>query len=545
MWSLAIEEQFYVLFPILLFLLRRVRKNTLKITLLSILLLSLALSVGGVFYFPMATFFLLPTRSWELLVGAVLALCLPVGKNPLSPLAANLCSFAGIALIGIPIFLYDRSTPFPGLTAVPPCLGCAAIIYSNTLTSTLVGGLLSKKPLVFVGLISYSLYLWHWPIFSGFRILYGIHIEVGTALLLAILLVLVAWLSWRFIETPFRLRRWGARRSAICSQVAFASLILFAISVVFWKTDGVSSRVSESLLADAKYKGLRYRSDSNEEYRSLGRKGTEIDFLLWGDSHAMAIAKSLDESAAKHQLVGRAAVKNSTPPLPGVWLAGHKEMLRRSEDVLGFFRTQKVRHLFLVARWSAYVEGGLEINLLPGEKSSDFLIVGHDQDEQCTMTATKRFAEALDLLAKEMAESNVKVWILRQVPEQNQLRLANAWMRVNLPLCGPLFEFEPPLVSIDQHRHRQANADRVMNAVAAKNKNLVILDGSPVFFGQGTNAIVIHEDHCLYRDNDHLSHSGAKLVVKAVFDNVFETIKSGNGHFVAERPHTNEVDKRR
>ena len=533
MWSLAIEEQFYLLFPILLYSMRRFHKNTLIIVLSSLLLLSLSLSVWRAFYDQHFAFYLLPARSWELLTGSLLALAIREGNLSVSSRAANVLSWIGLASIVAPIFLYTEQTPFPGLAALPPCLGCAAIIYSNTQSKTIVGRLLSKKPMIFIGLISYSLYLWHWPIFACYKTLFGLHIETGTSLLLAAISVLVGWFSWRFIESPFRLRQPGTRQVTVFVQAACCSLLLLAISVTFWKISDLSmpARISsESIQVDITNTGKEFAPPFSE----MGQPGTKIDFLLWGDSHSGSVAKAIDEAATKTGLTGRAAVKSGTAPLPGAWRKCETETLKWNDDVRAFIRTHKIKHVILVARWSVVVDGGDATYTEGGENGSKHYLIDHQSDDQTSINAQRCLSESLDSLAHDLSASGVKLWILKQVPEQSQRRILSSWIRSNLYGCGWLFTFEPPPVSREQHNQRQANANAILDAVAATNNNVSILDGSSAFFMQGETASVIRDNHCLYRDANHLSYSGSKLVVNTVFKEVLSAIRNDKTNFIAE-----------
>ncbi len=159
-WSLAVEEQFYILYPLFLFLVTRYFRKRYAVAIGSVLALSLAYSIGRSDTQAATSFYLPTTRAWELLIGGLLAIqSLPKLRHQLS---ANLLGFFGLGLISYSVFAFSAATPFPGYHALFPCVGAALIIYSGMAVEPLVGRVLSAKPLVFVGLISYSLYLWHW-----------------------------------------------------------------------------------------------------------------------------------------------------------------------------------------------------------------------------------------------------------------------------------------------------------------------------------------------------------------------------------------------
>jgi|TARA_B100000614_G_scaffold99422_1_gene89421 peptidoglycan/LPS O-acetylase OafA/YrhL len=201
-WSLAVEEQFYVFFPLLLAFFHRRSVSKLKFVLLVILTLSFVLSVYFVERAPDAAFYLTPMRAWELMVGCLLA----VGFVPAlrGRKMAEAVSALGLILIGVAIFGFDSSTPFPGFAALLPVLGTAALIHVGEGNDTFVRRVLSARFLVFVGLLSYSFYLFHWPIFVFYKHMTGSDGALSVRLLLVILSFVCAWLSWRFVERPFR-----------------------------------------------------------------------------------------------------------------------------------------------------------------------------------------------------------------------------------------------------------------------------------------------------------------------------------------------------
>jgi len=210
-WSLAVEEQFYFVIPLLLVLCSKLgRRFGVLLALTSLGVVSLFLSQYWLGNDRAAAFYLLPSRAFELLVGAVLAVILQRGNK--QRLFINQClGSVGIIFIGVSIFFYHDKMPFPGAAALLPCLGAAALIYAGAAQSGQVGWvnrLLNMRTLVFVGLISYSLYLWHWPVLVLLRsagwYAWGLP-EMPMAIVLTGIFLL-SWASWRWVELPFRLK---------------------------------------------------------------------------------------------------------------------------------------------------------------------------------------------------------------------------------------------------------------------------------------------------------------------------------------------------
>ena len=225
-WSLGVEEQFYMFWPLLLLLVERYWHSKLRTIILAVAAVSFALSAYGVYAWPEATFYLLFTRMWELAIGGMLAL--KVVPCPSARWAREAAGIFGLALIAVSELTFRASMPFPGVAALAPVAGTALIIAGGEHGPSFVGRCLSFRPLVFVGLISYSLYLWHWPIlvcqamysiFPGGAIGKAVKLEVLT------LTVILSILSWRFVEQPFRHHRWS-NRSTISFAIAFSLLLL-------------------------------------------------------------------------------------------------------------------------------------------------------------------------------------------------------------------------------------------------------------------------------------------------------------------------------
>lgn len=227
-WSLGVEEQFYIVFPLFLVLVRRLFPNRLRQAVVVIALVSFAISAVGAFKDPVSTFYLAHTRAWELLLGTILSLkLLPEISRPL---LRNLAAALGLVLIVAAGYYYRTITPFPGIAALAPCLGAALIIAAGQSGTSLVGRALSLKPMVFIGLISYSLYLWHWGVLSLSRWSIGIH--WWSVPFQAACMFLLAAMSYRFIETPLRRSSWSGKRLFSVGYGLSASAAGYALLLV-------------------------------------------------------------------------------------------------------------------------------------------------------------------------------------------------------------------------------------------------------------------------------------------------------------------------
>lgn len=204
LWSLGIEEQFYLFWPLALWASWKQRIQPLVLA-GALLLVSFAVSVGQSFNDPTGAFFSPLSRFWELLIGGVLAMLVATPRRPLGLLATNLVATAGVGLLGCAFALLDKTRTFPGAWALLPSLGTALIILAGP-NAWFNRQVLSRRLLVWFGLISFPLYLWHWPILAVMRSLEGAEVTKGSRLAAVILSVFLSWLTWVGVERRIRHR---------------------------------------------------------------------------------------------------------------------------------------------------------------------------------------------------------------------------------------------------------------------------------------------------------------------------------------------------
>jgi peptidoglycan/LPS O-acetylase OafA/YrhL len=363
-WSLAVEEQFYLLVPLLVALGLRRRPRAFVAGTVALLLASLVSAEWAARSAPSAAFYLTPFRLWELALGVLLAL--PVVPRAGSRLTCECCGWLGLTLIAWSVFTYSWRTSFPGLHAAAPCAGTALVIWSGSGGDTGARRLLSLRPVVFVGLISYSLYLWHWPILSFARYWKIRELSAAETVALLAISVAVAALSWRFVEQPFR-RRGGLlmRRpmfaTAGATMAALAAYGLVAVASAGWP--GRLDAESRRLAAAATDRNGRQQACSflgaadvaNGRACLLGDHGGRRSFVVWGDSHADALMPAFDELASRHHVTGIYLGRIGCPPLLGIErpdtdfrCVEFNDASRRAIAASG------ASTVFLVARWAHY-----------------------------------------------------------------------------------------------------------------------------------------------------------------------------------------------
>lgn len=310
-WSLAVEEQYYMFFPLFLMLIWRVAKQWMVGVLLFVALSSLALAQWAAYNMPSAAFFLLPTRGWEIAIGALIALYFAKqNRTDLSHSVNQSVSAAGLLLICIAIFVFEENTPFPGLYALVPTIGAALIILFATPT-TLVGRVLSTRGFVGVGLISYSAYLWHQPLLAFTRHYAGT-LSPLLALAVVSLVFALAYLSWKYVETPFRDKRVFSHGRFI-SVIIITSLLLIGLgalpSIVFSSSSTKEAEVAKSLVG----RSVVFASSMDErqfiKYRIL-YETIKPDAIIIGSSRVMQIGNHILDGPVLNLAVSGATIED-------------------------------------------------------------------------------------------------------------------------------------------------------------------------------------------------------------------------------------------
>lgn len=370
-WSLAVEEQYYLLFPIFILLTWRLGKRRILVLLALIALISLGTAQWASINKPAGNFFLLPTRGWEILIGAFLAFHLStrdaernniIGSHAVSQLG----SIVGIMLCIYAVSSFDRQTPFPGFYTLIPTTGAALIILFAT-QRTLVGKLLGSKLFVGVGLISYSLYLWHQPLLALSRIRSLVELSNIWLAMLGVVTVVLAYLSWKYVEIPFRNKHRFSRKqifvySSLCSGffISVGSAGYFSNGFEDLYQQGLTSSQKEIFSFSKMDVGHVYRDgkcylqphQSFEEFSVECRDIVKEDptLLIWGDSHAAALSKGLREV---HKNVIQYTA-SACPPIVGLVLFSFPHCARINDFVIREIGRIRPTEIFLHANWHTY-----------------------------------------------------------------------------------------------------------------------------------------------------------------------------------------------
>jgi len=504
-WSLAVEEQFYLVYPLLLFVVRKYWPGRFIRVLLPLFILSLVFCVWGVRAHQTMTFFIGPARAWELLFGGLLAI--PIVPPLRHRVAANILGLLGVVLLAYSFVRLTGALPFPGANALYPTVGAALIIYSGTASGTLVARALSAKPAVFIGLISYSLYLWHWIVFIFVKAYvvraltrWEFVAEIGACFLLAIL-------SWKFVESPFRVHRDRRRfsRRSIFAAAAVGSFALAMVGAVLWMTHGLPTRLSTQVLDlyAGKNDYWKRHDECALEICHIGSNDRSPDFLLWGDSHAGAIAPVFDQLATAKNLSGFIAYKPTCAPLLGVErydLDNVDRCTHYNNSILTFIQEKQIRTVFLAARWGLYSEG---------------IRYGQEGGFPALLTAGRKPRENYQVFENlfrstiaELRRRQIHVIIIASIPEVG-IDVPTALAR--RAMTGRAIDLEP---RYSDFMHRQQRAFTVLSQVAEANAVPIIYPHQS--FCDASTCAVEQDGHSLYVDNNHLSMHGASRLVSAV-----------------------------
>jgi len=381
-WSLGVEEQFYLVYPLVLLLIRRFVGRFLWPILTGLAVLSLLAAMGGQAR-PEAAFYQPAGRAFELLIGA---LCQWVqGRFELNAALRRWLSLAGLALMIISLFVLNDRLPFPGLWSLPPCLGAALLLVAR---DGFGNRLISAPPLVFSGDISYSLYLWHWPLLVYARLLFGDAVWVALPVVIAVFGLAV--LSRRYIEQPFLEKPvrflWALAVGAMIVSIVSALAIYGARGLPqrFNAAEQAAFRASDDFSPDRRRCHLA--TGARIEYRDtcvFGDPKAPPSIAVWGDSEGVELAKALGDRLASEGDAVRQITASACPPSVGFALDYNRACREQNADMLLHLKSdRRIDTVVLVVNYRRYdrenyaaMMGGLELSALDLQASGKHVVV--------------------------------------------------------------------------------------------------------------------------------------------------------------------------
>jgi peptidoglycan/LPS O-acetylase OafA/YrhL len=361
-WSLALEEQFYLFFPLLMFSLRASSAARRLQILAAIAGASLVLSVVGTRWAPAATFYMLPSRMWELLAGSLVALRPP---KIASQLRASCLTLLGFGLLLLSLFVIDADTPFPGIAAAAPTLGAVLVIIASPQAAAALRAVLSNRLMVGIGKVSYSMYLWHWPMAVAYLVTYKGRAQYAPLLLFPLLLL--SYASYRLVEQPFRTQKFLSLKPRMA--LAFGtSLALALYGVVAVKTHGMIFGLDARAATIIDAPNTRHRDSYGGDCfgspyerwpkypieQCLTAKPGKRNILLWGDSAAAHYLIGLKLGAEGTDINVLQATQGGCPPGLGLNPKDRPNCKAQNDGVLGYIKEHPPDLVILAGQWLSH-----------------------------------------------------------------------------------------------------------------------------------------------------------------------------------------------
>jgi peptidoglycan/LPS O-acetylase OafA/YrhL len=526
-WSLSVEEQFYIIYPLLLAgLFKGLKKNTG----FALLLIAIFVISTCYFYYPKnqsAVFFLSPFRSWELLLGAILSCNFSTARITNKPLL-EIISWFGLATILYSIIFFSKTSPMHGISALAPTLGTAFIILGNSNSITSVGRLLSVKPVSYTGKISYSLYLYHWPIIVFYTYVIGNNITLTVGLCIFAVSYLCAFLSYRYIETPFRYKP-VFRKPASYFAFAFAGALFFlVIGYSINRRNGFPTRFSPRivrLLTEAEkrpgcsprvlYKRHQMQYINRCDIDTASKPG----ILVWGDSHSGMLQPVLKLLSDRYK---EKFALYSCPSALNVFIAYTDPSYQQSscynsnQEIINYIKSNNIKCILFASFWSQYTENR-ELKM-EGAGEQDKLYADSLTTNFSTADSKRVFKSKFTYTVNLLTHLNVDIWIMEQVPQHEFWAPNEIAKRL-------IYRQDTTKIgrNLTDHLQRQYFVNSVF-ATLAQNKHVHILDPTPYFL-KGNNFLTVYKNgKSLYKDYNHLSVAGADLL-EPMLASMFESLQ--------------------
>ncbi|MGY0618363.1 acyltransferase family protein [Lysobacter sp. A378] len=512
MWSLGIEEQFYLVWPALLMLLALVSRRRMVTIAATVLICVGSFVVAELTNVsaPKFAYYMLPARTGELMMGALLAFyaCWAAKEKDL-PLnwqvwVGEIASVLGLGLVAFSLWWLDDASPFPGINAVYPCLGAVLIILSGQWGSRLTGSLLTLRPVVYIGLISYSLYLWHWPILAFIRYFYG-EVSLGHAAIAFVAMLILSVASYRFVERPTRRSRLPPLKQVLAMLVLPVTVVSLSAGFLI-RSDGLKSVIESSgqYMASMATLNRQTSAASRNVYPCMDSKlpmeaalasepcvlgarsgGESImpKVFLWGDSNAGHYIGALKAIAEQDGFSFRYASLSTCPALFGSGEFGAPYARDRCDSFRQSIRTylpdSEIETVVLASQWAVHQRA-------PG------------------------FRKALGRTIEELKAAGKNVLLLGQVPGfvGYNKDCALRWARISTARCEQ-----------QQSRSEAGNfaINRYMDEIADGDAMVDYVDIHEVLCQEGRCSPYIDQVP-VYFNPTHLSSTGSYLIGKTILE---------------------------
>jgi peptidoglycan/LPS O-acetylase OafA/YrhL len=497
LWSLGVEEQFYLVIPLMLFLLWKFKATWFKPILWLLFMLSLVSSLlvmysgqdKAAFYYP-------HLRAWEFLAGSLLAVAGTTAAK--QGLKGNMLSIIGLLLVAVPIFTYTHETAFPGIAALPVVVGTVLVLRYGV-SGGVAGEVLKSAPFTFIGRISYSLYLWHWPVIVFWRYVRFNETTVIDNLCIIALSFVLAILSWYFVEMKFRFRIASANYKYYL-YTAMGSVLVGAFATFIVYTNGAKNyfnieansliRDSGTISSFADTQLWVVNNDTEFTYAQLmaldknllipiGDTTAEKSFLMWGDSHAVSLLPGIDSLARVNKKGGYLLNRQC-----GI----SDDRIKYYKYVTQWLKNQQnIEQVFLIQRWSVRLES---------EFQREFMVS----------------------FCNNLKDLGLKTTIFQNVPEFSVDPIV---FQARVKILNSFGEFRnSPMVDTASYKKLTQPYGKLFQTLA-KDQAFKILPTDHMFLKGGMYHALNKDGELLYYDNHHLSPQGSRLLMKSLSHEVF------------------------
>lgn len=522
-WSLSVEEQFYILWPsMLLAIMLWLRKWTFW-TVCFLSLASLLACVAMMEVSPASSFYLTPFRVYEFGVGAALALS---GRTyDQNSVTSKVLLGVGLLLIVYPALAFDENTPFPGLHALIPCLGAALCIYVRD--AGVVSLLLSNRVSVYIGKISYSLYLVHWPIYVLYT--YYVYREIGVVEKIGLVACtfVVAIAVYYLVENPMRQAEFWHRRRVYYYGVA---PLVFAVSLVAYSSmsednssvvDGVVLEQPKSVI-EKRFVGCNTKVENAKgiyDFCRMGDPNAEPTVAVWGDSHASALSLGLDQVLEENHFAGIKLTEVGCAPIVGVTRevdgVVNSECAAFNDFVMqGILASDNIDTVILASRWTLQIESDRFDNREGAvERGEKAILLGKDRDGSWT----RNMEVILDLYRDSMnklVSSGKKVFVIYPIPEVGWHVPRTMHHRQEKGLNPQI------TTSYEVFQERNSRSYKFLDSIGLRGLSRLYPEKALCNVHVKGRCVASLENTPLYSDDDHLNGYGALLVARS-FSEIF------------------------
>lgn len=525
-WSLGVEEQFYLFFPLLFTRLYKARRKVLLPTLSLLTFVSLTWATFRTFHHSAETFFLLPSRLWEMLIGGLVFLAFNSFKP--SKFVGLLLSCGGLGLIFIAATVYSNRTPFPGLTALLPTLGAIGFILGGqSERASVTFRIITWPPILYIGKISYLLYLTHWPI-----IVFWTYYKISTLSLLDKLLIIIASMMlsgalYSFVEQPFRSKAILPKRWHAYALAAFFVTLCCVVVCGGHLKKGFPGRFERQLAASLNIRkelsendnvmngvipivGGRRLDHGHVDPKAVATFGGDgpADIAVFGDSHAAHLFDGFVSEAQMRRHRVKFFVNYCSPPALNLSSWNEGGVQYNDEVVSLLCKDDTIKVVLLAANWTMYLKGGSCL----GNQSHLLQLNGED------VPVTKALATMRQQVTRTLEKIHShgkRVYILEPVPDY-KLDVANTLQRC--AIAGhDVYDFID--TSRNAYLSRHAATIEMLKRAAVDSESTVIPSADA--FWNGTRFMVEKNGTSLYSDHHHLSSFGSRLLAPFIFDRIY------------------------